>query len=72
MNTVEAIYEKGVFRPIQKVDSEEVEKVKIIIRLPEEKDSAESISDLAIDTGISDLATDTDYYLYGLPKQSEK
>lgn len=72
MNTVEAIYEKGVFRPIQKVDFEEGERVEIIIKLPKEKDSAESIPDLAIDTGISDLATNVDYYLYGLPKQSEK
>ena len=30
MNTVEAIYEKGVFRPIQKVDFEEGERVEII------------------------------------------
>ncbi len=72
MNTVTAIYEKGVFRPIQKVDFEEGEQVEIIIKLPEEKDSAESIPDLAIDTGVSDLATNVDYYLYGLPKQSEK
>jgi predicted DNA-binding antitoxin AbrB/MazE fold protein len=72
MNTVEAIYEKGVFRPIQKVDFEEGEKVEIIIKLPQEKDSAESIPDLAIDIGISDLATNVDHYLYGLPKQSEK
>ncbi|MGI8884705.1 MAG: antitoxin family protein [Pyrinomonadaceae bacterium] len=72
MNTVEAIYENGVFRPIQKVNFEEGEKVKIIIKLPEEKDSAEMIPDLAIDLEISDLATNVDYYLYGLPKQSEK
>ncbi len=72
MNTVEAIYENGVFRPIQKVNFEEGEKVEIIIKLPEEKDSAEMIPDLAIDLEISDLATNVDYYLYGLPKQSEK
>ena len=72
MNTVTAIYEKGVFRPIQKVDFEEGEQVEIIIKLAEGKDSAESIPDLAIDTGISDLATNVDHYLYGLPKQSEK
>ena len=72
MNTVEAIYENGVFRPIQKVNFQEGEKVEIIIKLPEEKDSAEMIPDLAIDLEISDLATNVDYYLYGLPKQSEK
>ncbi len=72
MNTVEAIYEKGVFRPIQKVNFEEGEKVEIIIKIAVEKDPAETIPDLAIDTGISDLATNVDHYLYGLPKQSEK
>lgn len=72
MNTVEAIYENGVFRPIQKVNFEEGEKVEIIIKLPEEKDSAEMIPGLAIDLEISDLATNVDYYLYGLPKQSER
>ena len=72
MNTVEAIYEKGVFRPIQKVDFEEGEKVEIIIKMPNEKDSAESFADIAVDTGISDLATNIDYYLYGLPKQTEE
>ncbi|MDQ3130687.1 MAG: DUF104 domain-containing protein [Acidobacteriota bacterium] len=72
MNTVEAIYENGVFRPLQKVNFQEGEKVEIIIKLPEEKDSAEMIPDLAIDLEISDLATNVDYYLYGLPKQSEK
>ncbi len=72
MNTVEAIYEKGVFRPIQEVDFEEGEKVEIIIKLPKERDSAADFADIAIDTGISDLATNVDFYLYGLPKQSEK
>ena len=72
MNAVEAIYEKGVFRPIQKVDLEEGEKVEIVIKTKPKKDSAEMIPDLAIDLGVSDLATNVDHYLYGLPKQSEK
>ena len=71
MNTVEAIYEKGVFRPIQKVDFEEGEKVEMSIKIAVEKDSAENILDLAVDLGISDMATNVDHYLYGLPKQSE-
>ncbi|MCY7376795.1 MAG: antitoxin family protein [Pyrinomonadaceae bacterium] len=72
MSIVEAIYENGVFRPVQKVDFQEGEKVEIIIKLPKEKDSAETIPDLAIDMEISDLATNVDYYLYGLPKQTEE
>lgn len=40
--------------------------------MSEEKDSAANFTDIAIDTGISDLAKNVDYYLSGLPKQSEK
>lgn len=72
MNTVEAIYEKGVFRPVQKVDLEEGEKVEIIIKIAVEKDAAEDFSDIAQETGITDLAVNIDHYLYGLPKQSEE
>ncbi len=76
MNTVEAIYENGVFRPIQKVDFEDGERVKmtveITVKTKEEKDPAETIPDMAIDMGISDFALNIDHYLYGLPKQSKK
>ena len=81
MNTVEAIYEKGVFRPVQRVDLEDGERVEITIRSESEKDTAYKIpnldpaadfSDIAVDSGITDLASNIDHYLYGLPKQSEK
>jgi len=72
MNTIEAIYEKGVFRPIQDVNLEEGDVVEITIRSETEKDPAESIPDLAMDLGISDFAENIDYYLYGLPKQTDK
>lgn len=72
MNTVEAIYEKGVFRPIGKVDLKDGERVEISIRSDRERDPAETIHELAVDTGISDLAENIDYYLYGLPKQTER
>jgi predicted DNA-binding antitoxin AbrB/MazE fold protein len=72
MNAVEAIYENGVFRPIGKIDLNEGVKVEITVKPFTEKDSAEDFSDIAIDTGIKDLATNVDYYLYGLPKQNEK
>lgn len=77
MTTIEAIYEKGVFRPTEKVEIEEGKKVNITVQIIEvekvqrEKDSAELILDLAVDMGIPDLATNIDHYLYGLPKQSE-
>lgn len=72
MNTVEAIYEKGVFRPVQKVDLEDGKRVEITIRSEDDKDSAETIPNLAIDLGISDFAENIDHYLYGLPKQAQK
>ena len=72
MNTFQAVYENGVFRPIQKVDFEDGEAVEITVNVTTEKDPAESILDLAIDGGLPDFATNIDYYLYGLPKQSEK
>ncbi len=76
MNTVEAIYEKGVFRPIEKIELPEGERVKITVEVAvkskPEKDPAETIADMAIDMGVSDFALNIDHYLYGLPKQSEK
>ncbi len=81
MNIAEAIHEKGVFRPIQKVDLEDGERVEITIRSEAERDSAFEIlyidsaadfSDIAVDGGIPDLATNIDHYLYGLPKQTEE
>jgi predicted DNA-binding antitoxin AbrB/MazE fold protein len=70
MNAIEAIYEKGVFRPIGKIDLNEGDKVEITIKPFSVKGSAETIADLAIDTGISDFAVNIDHYLYGLPKQN--
>ncbi len=70
MNAIEAIYEKGVFRPIGKIDLNEGDKVEITVKPFSVKDSAETIPDLAIDLGISDFAGNIDHYLYGLPKQS--
>ncbi len=72
MNTVEAIYEKGVFRPVQKVDLEDGERVELTIKSEDDKDPAEIIPNLAIDLGISDLAENIDHYLYGLPKQTPR
>ncbi|MDQ3633337.1 MAG: antitoxin family protein [Acidobacteriota bacterium] len=71
MATIEAIYEKGVFRPTEKVDFEEGQKVIITFEL-DKKDSAENLLDIAIDTGIPDLSINIDHYLYWLPKQSEE
>lgn len=72
MNTVEAIYENGVFRPVHRVDLKEGERVEIQIMTEVEEDPAYDLADIAMDTGITDLAENIDHYLYGLPKQSER
>lgn len=72
MSIIEAIYEKGVFRPVQRVDLEDGERVEVILKTEAELDPAETIPDLAMDLGITDFAENVDYYLYGLPKQSDK
>jgi predicted DNA-binding antitoxin AbrB/MazE fold protein len=70
---VEAIFENGVFRPLQPVELAEGERVKLTVTPADERaaDPAADLTDIAVDTGIPDLATDIDYYLYGLPKQNE-
>lgn len=72
MNTVEAIYENGVFRPVQRVDMKEGERVEIQIISEDDTDPAFDLADIAMNTGITDLAENIDHYLYGLPKQSER
>ncbi len=70
---VEAIYERGVFRPLKPVELPEGERVQLTIAAAagtHAPDPAEDLSDLVVDTGIPDLATNIDHYLYGLPKQS--
>lgn len=70
--SVEAIYENGVFRPLQPVNLPEGERVQLTVAADERvNDSAADFSDIAVDTGIPDLATNIDHYLYGLPKQKE-
>ncbi len=68
--TIEVVYENGVFKPIEKVDFKEHEKIKII--LPTKTDSPspkgnklEGIFDIASDCSDSDLSTQHDKYLYG-------
>lgn len=68
--TIEAIYEDGVFKPLEKIDIEEHKKIKII--LPTEIDHAnpkkstlQGIIDIAKDCTDNDLSTHHDKYLYG-------
>lgn len=70
---VEAIFENGVFRPLRPINLEEGERVQLNVTSVNNRadDPAADFSDLVVDTGIPDLATNIDYYLYGLPKQTE-
>lgn len=71
---VEAIFENGVLRPLKPLGLAEGARVHLTVTSVNERadDPAANLLDLAIDMGIPDLATDIDYYLYGLPKQSER
>ena len=71
---IEAIYEKGVFRPLDRVDLPEGKRVNLTVATSVElaKDPACDLLNIAEDTGISDLATNIDYYLYGLPKHADE
>ena len=67
---IEAIYENGVFKPLEKVDIEEHKKIKIILPskieyAPSEECTLEGIIDIAKDCFDTDLSTHHDRYLYG-------
>ncbi|MGH9942150.1 MAG: antitoxin family protein [Pyrinomonadaceae bacterium] len=70
---VEAIFENGVFRPLRPINLEEGERVQPTVTSADNRgdDPAADFSDIAVDMEIPDLATNIDYYLYGLPKQSD-
>ncbi len=66
--TIEAIYEGGVFKPLEKVDIQEHTKIKIILSTEPsfiEKGSLEGIIDIAADCSDGDLSVNHDKYLYG-------
>jgi predicted DNA-binding antitoxin AbrB/MazE fold protein len=71
---VEAVYENGVFRPLGRMDLPEGVRVRLtVVTLGERtEDPAYNLAEIAEETGISDLATNIDHYLYGLPKQSDE
>ena len=72
-NSIEAIYENGVLRPLSKLPIAEGEQVIITIHpLPKEEEQIDpiyTIYEIAEESGIPDLATNIDHYLYGVPKK---
>jgi predicted DNA-binding antitoxin AbrB/MazE fold protein len=78
--TVTAIYENGVFRPLKKVRLHERERVELSIFKENELDDTaktdvkssllSNLADIASDIDLpEDLSTQHDHYLYGLPKK---
>jgi predicted DNA-binding antitoxin AbrB/MazE fold protein len=74
--TVRAVYTNGVFAPTKryKFKLKEGEGVELLIKKlsTTERDPAYDFSDLAVETGIPDLASEHDHYLYGTPKREKK
>ena len=74
--SIEAVYEQGIFRPLNEVVFAEGQHVELAIRPVAERhgktepDAAFNLAEMAEDLGIADLATNIDHYLYGLPKQA--
>jgi predicted DNA-binding antitoxin AbrB/MazE fold protein len=75
--SIEAVYEQGLFRPLVQIVLAEGQHVELAIRPvaehngKAESDAAFNLAEMAEDLGITDLATNVDHYLYGLPKQAE-
>lgn len=68
--TITAIFENGVFKPLEKVDMPEHKKLKIILaneveRAASEESSLAGIIDIAKDCYDTDLSIHHDKYLYG-------
>lgn len=71
--TLEAVYENGVFRPLGEITLPEGEHVFITISTTNGgiSDPAYDLASIAEETGINDLAVNIDHYLYGLPKHAK-
>ena len=65
---INAIYENGVFKPLENVSIKEHKRVRIIIENEvesQEKNSLSGIIDIATDCPDTDLSIHHDKYLYG-------
>lgn len=67
--TISAIYENGVIKPLQKVHLKEHERLTITISKKTAKAKKTALALIGIfDSGIKDLSMKHDEYLYGLKK----
>ena len=73
--TLHAVFDGKVLRPEESADLEMGTRYVLSIESKQEinddieKDPAFDLSSLAVKTNISDLATEHDHYLYGIPKR---
>lgn len=68
--TIEVVFEGGVFKPLEKVDIKEHERIRITVaneteRLPRGECTLAGVIDLAKDCSDTDLSAHHDKYLYG-------
>ena len=74
IKTLHAVFDGKVLRPEERVDLEVGTRYVLSVELKQkindiEKDPAFNLSSLAVKTNISDLATEHDHYLYGIPRR---
>lgn len=66
---IDAIFENGVFKPLEKIDLKEHKKVTIIVTHeiePQQKEcTLDGVIDIANDCSDTDLSVNHDKYLYG-------
>ncbi len=73
--SIPAIYKNGVFEPLRrtKLNLREGQKVELVIaQNHKDQDPAFALADLAVETGVHDLAREHDHYLYGTPKREKR
>ena len=70
IRTIEAVYENGVIKPLQKIHFKEHEHLSITIsKIKREKTKNRNMSIVGIfESGIKDLSMEHDQYLYGRQK----
>ena len=72
--TLHAVFDGEVLKPVTPVDLKVGKRYVLTVESKQEvtdveKDPAFNLSSLAVKTNISDLSTEHDHYLYGMPKR---
>ena len=72
--TLHAVFDGEVLKPVMPVDLKVGKRYVLTVESKQEvtdveKDPAFNLSSLAVKTNISDLSTEHDHYLYGMPKR---